>query len=73
MNRLRLEKIQQGNLIKLTLESKLKIKTNYLKRSQSKPTFCGVSCGHSTVLDWSIFFTPELAQVESPVLLVLKA
>ena len=76
MNRLRPEKFEQRNLIKLTLDSKLNFKMNYLKRSESKPTLCGVFlCGHSTVL-WSNFFTPELEQVESntlPTLQVLTA
>lgn len=72
MNRLRPEKFQQLNLIKLTLDSKLKIKTNYLKRSQSKPTLCGVTVRllHCTRLEY--FFTPELDQVDSHTLPILQ-
>ena len=77
------EKIQQLNLDKLKTptptrnkESKLKFKINYLKRTQSKPTLCGVAVRllHCTRL-W-YFFSPELVQVEShtlPTLQVLTA
>jgi len=75
-NRLRLEKIQQGNLIKLTLDSNLKIKMNYLKRSESKRSLSGVSCGHSTCYRKtrpSNFFGVQLGQVQSHSILELKA
>lgn len=70
------EKIQQRNLPKLNQESKLKFKINYLKRTQSKPTLCGVAVRllHCTRL-W-YFFSPELVQVEShtlPITQVLTA
>jgi len=69
----RSEKIQQLNLDKLTLELKLKIKTDDLKVSQTQHTLCGVSCGHSTCTERSNFFSPELDQVDSSMPLELKA
>ncbi len=66
--RLRPEKFQQGNLIKLTPTVNQKIKTKDLKVSQSKPTLCGVTVAVTPLTRLQYFFSPELEQVESQAL-----